>query len=156
MLNELTGSYSVTVDSKGRVVIPAGFRDLLLSECEGQLAIGLDATENCLVIHTRAHWEELKSVLLSMKSAKSSVREMKRILLGSTKFAEIDSSGRLLVPKELRMIAQIEVNQSALLMGNGKSIELWNIEFFEQSVTSIRSKVREGEEHQQILDQLDY
>jgi len=156
MLSELTGSYSVSVDSKGRIVIPTSFRDLLLAQSQGQLAIGLDATENCLVIHTRAHWEELKSVLVGMKSAKSSVREMKRILLGSTKLAEIDSSGRLLVPKELRMIAQVEVNRPALLMGNGKSIELWKIELFEQSVTAIRSKVREGDEHQQILDQLDY
>ena len=155
-MNDLTGSYSVTVDSKGRVVIPTAFRDSLLTDSEGKLAIGLDATENCLVIHTRGQWEALKTVLMSMKSAKSSVREMKRILLGSTKFAEIDASGRLLVPKELRLIADIQVNRPALLMGNGKSIELWNIDYFGESLKTIRTKVRDGEEHQEILDQLDY
>ncbi len=155
-MDGLTGSYSVTVDSKGRVVIPTAFRDPLLEGGTGELTIGLDATENCLVIHTRRHWEDIKAVLLGMRSAKSSVREMKRMLLGSTKMAEIDSAGRLLIPKELRLIADIEVNRSALLLGNGKTIELWNLGYFDESVKEIRSKVRNGQEHQDILDQLDY
>ena len=156
ILNGFTGSFSVTVDSKGRVVIPVPFRDLLLEQCNGELTIGLDATANCLVIHTRKQWEEIKSVLLGMTSAKSSVKEMKRILLGPTKFGEIDTAGRLLIPKELRLISKLKVNQPALLIGNGKSIELWKMTSFSKTVKEIRSKVRDGEEHQEILDQLDY
>lgn len=123
------GSIKVTLDAKGRLAIPTRHRDPLQSRCDGHLVVTVDS-DRCLLIHPAPDWDEIERKLMRLPSLNKQVRRLKGLMLGHATPLDIDSHGRILLPRELREFASLERN--AMLVGQGKWFELWDEEAWKQ------------------------
>ena len=123
------GVAQLNLDSKGRLAVPARFRDALAERCGGQLVLTAD-TDRCLLIYPLPEWEPIEQKLMSLSSFNARIRELQRRLVGYAEDVVMDATGRILVPPALRAFAQLEKN--AVLVGQGNKFELWNKDSWEQ------------------------
>lgn len=119
----------LNLDSKGRLAVPARYRDGLLARCSGHLVITADS-DRCLLIYPLPDWEPIEQKLMQLSSFNAQIRELQRRIVGYAEDAQLDATGRILVPPALRGYAQLEKN--VVLVGQGNKFELWNQEKWEQ------------------------
>ena len=120
----LMGEYSHSLDTKGRLIMPAKLRQDI-----GDKFILTKGLDGCLFAFSQTEWnnfeEKLKGLPLSDKNARNFVRFF---LSGATE-CEIDKQGRFLIPTNLRISANLE--KDAIIIGVGTRIEIWNKETWE-------------------------
>ncbi len=125
--NTFTGEYSYTVDPKGRVNIPAKFRQVLSLENNNTFAItkGMD---QCIWVYPLVEWNK---VLLQLREQGSSTvnRAFARQYSRFTSMVAYDKQGRILLTSELIKFANIHRNVSIIGMIN--KIEIWNPDLLE-------------------------
>lgn len=122
------GEYNHSIDTKGRLIVPAKFREEL-----GNDFIVTKGLDGCLYIYPNKEWEEFEKKLSALPMGKSDIRKMVRFFLSSAVQAEIDKQGRILIPATHRKYAGIE--KDVLFAGVGKKIEIWSIEKWEETAT---------------------
>lgn len=120
--------YSHSIDAKGRMILPAKFREELGDHFV--LAPGLDT---CLCIYGMEQWKNLISKLEQMSSAHQNVRQIKRFLIGKSSEMECDKQGRILIPSHLR--EQAHLKRDARIIGAGSTIEIWDPELLSQDIS---------------------
>ncbi len=120
------GSNSVTLDARGRMALPARFRQIVLDHCGGQVVITIDMAERCLLLYPLPEWEEVESRLQSLANMRPSARAIQRLLIGHATDVELDGHGRALIPPTLRDFAGLE--KRLVVVGIGKKIEIWSEE----------------------------
>ncbi len=127
---KIYGTSSLTVDSKGRIVIPAKYRDLLKQSCEGILAITKDPQYPCLLIYPGKLWNEISSKFESLGGLNPKTRSMQRKILGNASVIDFQVSERmsLLIPQLLREFVNIKPKSQIALVGMGSKFELWSLE----------------------------
>ena len=127
---KIYGTSSLTVDSKGRIVIPAKYRDLLKQSCEGILAVTKDPQYPCLLIYPGKLWNKISSKFESLGGLNPKTRSMQRKILGNASVVDFQVSERmsLLIPQLLREFASIKPKNQIALVGMGSKFELWSLE----------------------------
>ena len=117
------GASKVTLDEKGRMVLPTRQRQRLLARSDGQLVItvGRDA---CLLIYPLPDWEIIERKLMSLPALNDRSRRLQRLMVGHATELDLDGQGRVLVPPELRKFASL--TRHAMLIGQGTRLELWD------------------------------
>ena len=135
----LTGSYSHRLDAKGRVVLPAKFREEL-----GGLVVAAIGIERCVTLYSPDRWEALLEKLQQLPSGNSKARDLRRIILASAHELEIDGMGRILMPNVLRTYGSI--NQEVTINGNGDRIEIWDQTAWDQYQSAVLQDLRETAE----------
>ena len=118
------GVNNVNLDAKGRMAMPTRYRDILVDRCDGQLIVTIDIDERSLLIYPLQDWEALERDLTRLPNFNKSARKIQRLLIGHATDAELDTSGRLLIPPPLRQYAGLE--KKAVLIGQGRKFELWS------------------------------
>lgn len=113
------GQYQHNIDSKGRLTIPARFRDLLAGGA--YVTRGFD--QNLMVL-TSASFEAIIARVNKMNITDPNARELKRLLFSTADHAEPDKNGRILLPQFLR--EQADLNGEAMLVGVGDYFEIWS------------------------------
>jgi len=114
------GSSALTLDGKGRMTVPARHRDALAALSGNQITITQHPV-GCLLVFPRPAWEAFRSQLLGLPMEADGWR---RFFVGSAVDVEVDSAARVLVPPELRAMA--ELDKDVLLLGMGQRLELWD------------------------------
>ena len=114
------GGPVLLLDGKGRITVPARWRELLVANVGGQLVVAKNP-DGCLSLYPLPVWEKVENELLSLTSEHDAWR---RILMGSATELEIDSASRVLVPPELRVWAGLD--REVKFMGVGPHFELWD------------------------------
>jgi transcriptional regulator MraZ len=117
------GANKLTLDSKGRMVIPTRYRDRLQERCGGHLVITVDK-DQCLLIYPLPDWEEIERKLMSLPSFDREARRLQRLMVGHATDLELDAHGRLLLPPNLREFGLL--TRDAVLIGQGHRFELWD------------------------------
>jgi len=117
------GANKVTLDAKGRMVMPTRYRERLQERGEAHLVVTIDR-DQCLLIYPLPEWETLERKLMSLPTLHAEARRLQRLMVGHATDLQLDGHGRLLLPAELREFAALERN--AMLIGQGKRFELWN------------------------------
>ena len=119
------GITQLSLDSKGRLAIPAKYRDGLVSLCAGRLIVTADPSK-CLLIYPQPAWEPIEQKLISLSSFDKKTRNLQRLLVGNASDVEMDNAGRVLVSSPLRKFAGLTKN--VVLVGQGAKFELWGEE----------------------------
>ncbi|GAA0777943.1 division/cell wall cluster transcriptional repressor MraZ [Castellaniella ginsengisoli] len=114
------GSSALTLDAKGRMSIPARYRDALLAEEQGRLTLTRHP-DGCLMLYPRSIWESKREQIAALPA---SARPLQRLLLGNAQDVEMDGASRILVAPELRAAAGL--NRDVMLLGLGSNFELWD------------------------------
>ena len=117
------GVAQLNLDSKGRLAVPARFRDALTARCSGHLVVTADS-DRCLLIYPLPDWEPIEQKLMALSSFNAQIRELQRRLVGYAEDVVMDATGRILVPPALRNYALLE--KAAVLVGQGHKFELWS------------------------------
>jgi MraZ protein len=118
------GANKVTLDAKGRVAMPARYRDTLVERSEGRLVATVDRADKCLLIYPLPDWEEIERKLMRLPTLNPQARRLQRLMVGHATDLELDSHGRVLVPPKLREYAGL--SRQAMLIGQGSRFELWD------------------------------
>lgn len=133
------GINPISLDNKGRMAMPAKYRDRLRDCCAGQLVITIDR-DHCLLVYPLPEWEEVEQKLVRLSSTNKQARGLKRLLLGHADECEMDAQGRILLPAPLREYARLD--KRVVLVGQGNKFELWD----EQTWYQLRDEwLEEGE-----------
>jgi MraZ protein len=117
------GATKVTLDAKGRMVIPTRYRPTLAQSAQGKLIVTVDR-DQCLLLYPLPEWELIERKLMSLPSLHAQARKLQRLMVGHATDVELDSHGRVLVPPELREFAGL--GQHGMLIGQGNRFELWD------------------------------
>ena len=125
------GVAQLTLDNKGRLAIPAKYRDALMAHCAGRLVVTADPSR-CLLLYPQPAWEPIEQKLNSLSSFNSQTRALQRLLVGNASDVELDGAGRILVPGPLRQFAALDRN--VVLVGQGAKFELWDEEKWNQQM----------------------
>ncbi|MFB6346250.1 MAG: division/cell wall cluster transcriptional repressor MraZ [bacterium] len=125
------GEYEHNVDSKNRVILPSAIRNELEDDARLILA---PAIEPCLVLFPYERWEKfLMSEELQGNTVDS--RKFRRALASKANETRVDSQGRILIPDDLKDIA--EINDTVTVVGNVDRVELWTPEQLDEYQRSI-------------------
>jgi MraZ protein len=120
------GNSEINMDAKGRMAIPTRYRDLLSAVCGGRLVATIDTEDKCLLIYPDEEWQIVEDKLRKLPTFNPTTRRYQRLLIGHAKDMELDGSGRLLIPPELRDYAGL--TKKVVLVGQGLRFELWDSE----------------------------
>lgn len=115
----------LNLDAKGRLAIPARYRERLSTCCEGRLVLTVDS-DRCLLLYPEPNWVEIERKLQQLPSFNPKARKLQRLYIGHAHEVEMDAQGRLLVPPELRRFASLD--KRVALVGQGNKFELWDEE----------------------------
>jgi MraZ protein len=112
------GHFQHNLDDKGRLMIPARFRDLLAGG-----AFITQGFDKCLMVMTEAYFQQVYERIEAMNLADPTARLLRRLILSNAYPVEVDKVGRILVPQNLRAFLQIEAE--AIVAGQGEYFEVW-------------------------------
>jgi len=118
------GVNQINLDAKGRMAIPARYREKIATCCDGQLVATIDTEERCLLLYPLEEWEIIQEKIESLPSFNAAARRIQRLLIGHATDLDMDGNGRLLLPAPLREYA--ELDKKIVLLGQGQKFEIWS------------------------------
>ncbi len=135
------GRFHHTMDAKGRVSIPAGFRTEL--QADGDAPPVLAALVDCraLGLYSNAHWLEVEAALARMSNMKPEVQAVRRMLVSGAEECGLDGQGRILIPPHLREHGGLE--REITIAGVGSRIEIWDKARFDGEMERLRNQAHE-------------
>ncbi|MCC6312474.1 MAG: division/cell wall cluster transcriptional repressor MraZ [Thermomicrobiales bacterium] len=113
------GRHAHTLDAKGRLAVPARFRDAL-----GEGLVLTRGIDRCLSLYPMSAWRPLAERIVALPITDPDARNFRRMVFAEAADLALDGQGRILVPPELRRYAKLE--KDALVIGVHSHIEIWN------------------------------
>ena len=126
------GRYQHTIDPKGRLSIPAKWREALGSYGEGAGQLIVVPNEHCLEIHPLEEWQRIEDKLNAQPMFTPEVRKLSRLFMSRAKETSVDGAGRVLLPPDTRDQAGLAAKEVTLVGGGRKMFEVWGRARFEE------------------------
>lgn len=121
----LIGEFKYNIDQKGRIMIPAKFREKF-----GVSAIVTRGLENCLFVFPQNDWDKVVEKIMKLPLSQANSRAFVRLMLSGAHLAEIDNQGRILIPEHLRKYANLE--KKVVIIGLYTRVEIWDEKRWEE------------------------
>jgi MraZ protein len=134
---QFAGITALSIDVKGRMTIPTRYRDALMTQSKGSLAL-VESDDGCLLLMAQSLWDER----IARFSDDEIDSERRRFWLGLSDTPEIDNQGRVLINPVLRDGAKIQ--RDVILLGVGHHFEIWDAATLEAHKQSVRHRKRGG------------
>lgn len=117
------GATKLSLDDKGRMVMPTRHRERLHEISAGRVVVTVDR-DQCLLIYPLPEWEQIERKLMALPSLHPQARRLQRLMVGHATELTLDAHGRLLLSPELREFAGLA--RAVMLIGQGGRFELWD------------------------------
>jgi MraZ protein len=130
MFNGFFGRFLHNIDEKGRITFPVSFREQL-----GENPFILNGFDQNLLVMEASRFQRLYELVNSKNMGDAHTRQLRRMIFSTASQIEFDKSGRFIIPQTLREIAHLE--GTALVVGIGKDIEIWNPESYKDQELSL-------------------
>lgn len=127
------GQFSHSIDAKGRISLPARFRDVLLAGGDARFVLTPAPFDPCLHLYPMRAWEEFEQKIAELPSLDPNVVRFRRLYVSAAIECELDKAGRVLVPNHLR--DKIGLHKDCLWAGMGRILELWSQERWDQALS---------------------
>ncbi len=134
------GEYHHTIDEKGRIIIPAKFRDSL-----GEQFIITRGIENCLFVYSLENWAKITDKLTSLPFTKKDARTFSRFFLSGATDVELDKQGRVNVSQPL--IDYAKLSKDCVIIGTGDRLEIWSQESWDVFFDSTKDSMSDIADH---------
>ena len=138
------GEYNHTIDAKGRLIVPAKFREIL-----GDNFIVTKGLDGCLFVYPNDDWTRFEEKLKSLPLTNKNARQFTRFFLAGAAACEVDKQGRILLPQVLREFASLE--KDVVLVGVASRIEIWSRERWDESMNTYDGDMDEVAENMESL-----
>jgi MraZ protein len=119
------GVTRLTLDNKGRLAIPAKYRDLIMVRAGGKM-LATAESRSCLLLYPEPDWLEIEAQVNALPYTKPKARALRELLIGNACDLLLDSAGRVLLPQDLRDF--VGLTKDVALVGQGKKFALWDSE----------------------------
>ena len=131
------GFTTISIDTKGRLAIPAKYRDQLLAQNEVNIIVTRDPQYPALKIYPGSTWNNIAKELQSLQGLDPIVRNLQWTILGNASVSSFDPKKRMLIllPSELREYAEINKAEKVSFIGMGNKFEVWNDKNWEMRQT---------------------
>ena len=131
------GFNTPSIDSKGRIAIPARYRNDFRTKNQCTIVLTKDPQYPSLKIYPELEWNSISNKLQSLQGLDPIVRNLQWTILGNAYQTDIDIEGRMLlrIPADLQNYAEINNQKQVALVGMGKKFEIWNIQNWEMRQT---------------------
>ena len=137
-MDKFIGNIDAKTDAKGRVFVPAAFRKILQSSGEPRLVLRKDVYQDCLILYPESIWkEELDKLRARLNEWDEAEQHLFRQFSWLVESVELDSNGRILIPKKYLQIAGI--SNEVCFVGMNFTIEIWNPVKLANSMLSVEA-----------------
>ena len=144
-MDAFIGTVNAKTDVKGRVFVPASFRKILQLSGESRLILRKDVYQNCLVLAPEKIWkDELNMLQARLNKWDEEEQHLFRQFSWMVEILELDSTGRILIPKKYLQMA--DISNTVCFVGMNHIIELWNPDQLAESMMSaedLKSRVKQ-------------
>ena len=117
--NMFIGEYNHNLDDKGRLAIPAKFRNILKKG-----AVVTKGLDNCLFLYSKEQFEKIAEKFAALPISQSKSRAFARHMLAGAMEVEFDNQGRITLPEYLRRFASLD--KKTIIAGLYNHLEVWN------------------------------
>ena len=119
------GEYKHNIDTKGRMIVPAKFREEL-----GEVFVVTRGLDKCLFAYPMDEWKVIEEKLKKLPLTKKDARAFTRFFFSGAIECEVDKQGRINIPPTLRTYAELE--KECTVIGVSERIEIWASEKWEE------------------------
>lgn len=119
------GEFNHTIDTKGRMIVPAKFRDAL-----GETFVVTKGLDGCLFVYPNEEWEKIEEKFSRIPMTTKDARKFSRFFFAGASDCELDKQGRTLIPSTLREFAGLE--KEVVMVGVLTRIEIWSKERWDE------------------------
>ena len=119
------GINPINLDAKGRVALPAKYRDRVTDRCDGHMVLTVHPFDRCLLLYPLTDWEVIEAQVNALPNSTSrQARRLQHLMVGYATELDLDAANRLLLPAMHRDHA--ELDKRLILVGQGQKFEVWN------------------------------
>ena len=131
-MNPLIGTYECKVDAKGRLMLPAAIKKQLLPVLQNGFVLKRAVFQPCLELYPMSEWEVLMQKVNKLNRFKKKNNDFIRRFTAGLKMIEVDSAGRLLIPKDLVTFSGI--SKEVVVSSAINIIEIWDKDKYEKAI----------------------
>ncbi len=128
------GATQLSMDAKGRLAVPAKYRDALTAGGAGEVVLTAHP-HRCLILYPKEAWTPIEAKLTSLSSFNPQISAIQRMIVGQADVLSLDGAGRLLVSAVLRKFAKLD--KEVMLVGQGSHFELWDVMAWDQQLEKL-------------------
>lgn len=140
------GSSFHTIDSKGRIIIPARFRDVI--KADGSYGVMLSRMDGALIAYPYDEWRKIENRILSLAEKSESMRRFRRVFIGGSFECPCDKQDRILIPQNLREYAGFE--KDIVLVGVLDHFEIWSRDNWNQENMHLEKDMKKEDVRNEI------
>jgi len=140
------GRFEHTIDEKGRVSLPAKYREILNLNYDNRLI--LTNFDHCLLAYPHEEWLKVEEKVKDLPLIKEDSRAFKRFFISGVSECNVDRQGRILIPPILRNYAKLE--RVVVFVGQITYFEIWNKDRWDE----LLSKVTEGDIFNEVAGEI--
>ena len=144
------GIHNINLDGKGRLTMPTKYRNTISDQSNGNMVVTIDSEEKCLLLYPETIFSGIEKKINDLPSFTKNHRRIQRLIIGHAEDLELDSSGRILLPKPLRLVA--EMSKKITLIGQGEKFEIWSDDIWSNRVNKWRSEETDESEESVLSD----
>ncbi|KGO92063.1 division/cell wall cluster transcriptional repressor MraZ [Flavobacterium subsaxonicum] len=131
-MNTIIGTYECKADSKGRLMLPAPLKKQLHEGLEEGFVLKRSVFQPCLELYPMAEWNKMMEKINKLNRFVKKNNDFIRRFTAGVKVIEMDSAGRLLIPKDLVVFADIK--SDIVLSSAVNIVEIWDKDKYEYSI----------------------
>lgn len=131
MLN-LIGTHECKMDAKGRIAMPSALKKQLLPIIDQGFVLKRSVFQNCLELYPMSEWDKMMAKVNKLNRFKKKNNDFIRMFTAGVKMIEIDATGRIGVPRDLKAFAKLQ--SDVVLSSAVGMIEIWDKESYERSL----------------------
>lgn len=131
-MNTIIGTYECKADAKGRLMLPVALKNQLASSLQDGFVLKRSVFQQCLELYPMAEWNLMMQKINKLNRFNKKHNDFIRRFTVGVRMVEIDSTGRLLVPKDLAVFASIASN--VVLSSVVNIVEIWDKELYEKAI----------------------
>ena len=140
------GSSFHTIDAKGRLIIPARFRDVI--RADGGERVMLSRMDGCVVVYVLEEWRRIETRILQLAQKNDSMRRFRRVFIGGAFECNCDKQDRILIPPSLRQYAGFK--KEIVLVGVLDHFEIWSRDNWDQENSILEEDMQKEEVRNEI------
>ena len=134
-MNNLIGMYECRADAKGRLKIPSGLKNQLITIVNEGFVLKRSVFNKCLELHPISQWEAVMEDVNKLNRFVKKNNDFIRMFTAGVRKIETDSTTRIQIPKDLIKFAGIK--KEVVLASVGKIVEVWDKDRYEASVNNV-------------------
>lgn len=132
LVNSLIGTYECKADAKGRLMLPAALKKQLAPVLQNGFVLKRAVFQPCLELYPMSEWQALMQKVNKLNRFKKKNNDFIRRFTAGVKMIEVDATGRLLIPKDLLVFANISKN--IVVASAINIVEIWDKDKYEQAI----------------------